>query len=698
MAKKYFIAIAALVFAGGVLLIERSVFIARLTDLAEERLNGLKNTFTRLDEIVAERNRNGEYFAYLGARAAIGTDAEELNPLPEFIESVLVIDNRDAVRVRSGRMLLPAEKVSLKTADLRTLVGESAILRRYALSDFQGKKTGSLVFIIRPEFSQAGSMLVAASPDFQQITAFSRDGFADTEQKYFPVILPTLMGDKNTFSFRGRAYVSARQIWVGENIVFFHVAPLPHFWQFFGLYFLLAAMVAALVYLINAHAVMHRSRRETSERILADYNKALNENKIALGHLSSLGANSMPIEKLVEITPHDTDVEDRLAALRAEAESARVNKQKPIVIDIEPSDRQFRFMNPSLPITPQVKIDTLLSEDDKRLRTRAFSNELKGLMEALAATTGEMPLPPADSGSLNDPLLREIEAFEATYAYPKIDQYLFYLNELYFDEVTERELTQAIHVAGETVQSREFAVLLYDSHHAVYRTGILGGIENDITTTLYLLPIDSVIPTDFGSYGYLEIKAALKQNPYFKKRFRSTFTETLKGMHIFNLAETYLRAKVIFFDRHRGGGLTDTESVQAIHSYLRQIAPGLHMFFQGAAVNTSSPRDLAEWAVKELKECVSLAGNRQLLISQFVFESALPLDSLLTLTRSATHKLADGEKILLLSPSHLVIAHSAENREAIESIVSAESAGRKFIVKEGEFGKTTRNLYTFIEF
>jgi hypothetical protein len=58
--------------------------------------------------------------------------------------------------------------------------------------------------------------------------------------------------------------------------------------------------------------------------------------------------------------------------------------------------------------------------------------------------------------------------------------------------------------------------------------------------------------------------------------------------------------------------------------------------------------------------------------------------------------LADGEKVLVLSPSRIAVAHGAGSGRAIEALVGAQ--GKKFIIKESEFGKSSRNLYTFIEF
>src|SRR6185295_5507346 len=107
---------------------------------------------------------------------------------------------------------------------------------------------------------------------------------------------------------------------------------------------------------------------------------------------------------------------------------------------------------------------------EQQLRERAFSDELKNLMAAMASppdTAAEVVVP--------DSLIDRIDAFQERYRFPAIDQYIYYLNELYFDEVSEAELAEAMRVAGDAVQSRDFAVLLYDPGHAVFKTGLVFG-------------------------------------------------------------------------------------------------------------------------------------------------------------------------------------------------------------------------------
>lgn len=674
------------------------MLIHRIAGLSTSRFDAFAESFARIDRQVEEKNRNGDYFRFLGAKFLVPGEAAELNINDDLIESAVVLDRKFQTQARSGRDLAPAEQTAIRDDRVMNVLVDSAILRKYRLTDFPGKTMGYLVFIIRPDLRNWQGTLFATSYDFSRVAAFSRDQFNGEEKKLISVLLAKQATERRVFWMRGEEYLSLRRTWLEENLVLFQVSSMPGFHEFISLYFLALVFVGSIAYVIHGHASGRATRRELSERLLSGYDKELNTRSGAIEEItSSLGGIR---EKLVETQSITSEIEARIAAAQAEARVAAGQKSRPVVIELMPENRQFRFMNPAVVLDPALARKPQLNTEEEKLRARAFTSELKSLMASMDEPVAQSAARAASAPPVADTaLLGRISQFEEKYRYPGIDQYLYFLNELYFDEVTESEMTEAMRVAGDTVQSREFAILLYDNRRAVYKTGFSYGVPAEITQTLYLLPKDSVIPNDFAEYGYVEISATLKKNPFFRKRFPAGFCDQLKGIHIFNLTETYLRARILFFDISRGGALANPESIQTIRGYLRQIAPAVSMFFLEAGESGGNARDLADWAIQELKECVSLAGeNEPPMISQYVFESSLPLDTLLTLTRETTERLHEGEKILLLSPSHLVVAHAAGSGKAIEEVLIQGGGGRKFIIKESEFGKFTRNLYTFIEF
>jgi hypothetical protein len=703
MARNYLFAALALFTGVAAFWAERFAFIHRVSSLAEARFDNLHADIQRLDDDVAERNRNGDFFRFMGVRAGGNkvdkrdADLRDLNRSPDLVESAIILDKNFITLARSGRDLADRERSLVREKKQRSNLAEGGLLRRHDVTDFTGKRLGHVVFIVRPDLKNTFATLFASTYDFTTVAAFSRDVFNAEEKKLIGVLLSQQTRPERSMTVRGNRYLSLRRTWLEENMILFQVSELPPLYTYLSLYFSLLLMIAALVGIMRAHMNRNYTRREISERILAAHTKALHAQSGVLGELEKLG--DVDREKDVTEKLASQSTASRAAAIEAKIREGRTvlsdvkpPQPAPLVIDVMSENRQFRFMNPALTKSPRPIEAKKLGEREQKLRERAFSDELKTLMAAMASPAG----PAAEIPAARADLTKLIDDFQESYRYPDIDQYIYYLNELYFDEVSQTELAEAMRVAGDAVQSRDFAVMLYDPGHAVFKTGLVFGAPDELSKVFYLLPKDSVLPNDLADYSYIEITQNLRKNPYFKKRFPAGFSETLKGIHIFTLAESFIKARVVFFDSARGGALTDTDVITTVKSYLRQIAPAIQMFFIESDEETGNPRDLADWAVRELKESIALTGEVAPFVSQFVFETSLPLDQILTLMREISEKLIEGEKILLLSPSHLVVVHAEQSGKAIEDIVGR--LGMKFIIKESEFGKTTRNLYTFIEF
>lgn len=691
LSTRYVVSLALLVVAAIAWFGERIVVRQRVAELAENRLTRLNVDLAALDAEVDTRNKNGDYFRFLGARPGKDTDASWLNSNADLVESAVLLDRNFATIAKSGRDLGADERSLVRQRLLRSILAEKALLRRYILTDFDGQGLAYLVLLVKPDLKNATSTLFAASFDFSVIASFSRDTFNEYEKKLVSVLLSRQNEKVNEFTIRGRSLASIRRVLITENLTFFQVAPLPAIYEYFSTYLFLLILFGSLVSIWRGYSAQRFTRRELSERTLHGLKSALGAREQAMVTMSQLATRDGAVrEKLVAAVDKEAEIEERLAAARTE--TIPVQEPQPIIIDILPERRQFRFMNPAR-IVSAAGAAVSLSEGERKLRQRAFSTELKGLMEALAQ--------PADAQSAQrspSDLVTEIERFEAANRFPPIDQYLYYLNELYFDEVTHAELAEAMRVAGDAVQSQSFALLLYDAAGAYYKTSFVHSAPRSLEQTFYLLARDSVLPNDVPEYGYVPLTSQLKRNPYLKKRFPSDFAEQLKGLHIFNLNESFLRARIVFFDNSRGGEISDLAVLASVRAYLRQLAPAIHMYVEDHAPDAQSgdARNLAFWSVKELRESIRLLEGGETWISQYVFESGLALDTQLSLMSDISRMLEPGEKIIMLSPTRIAVVHRPGAGKLIEERLTL--VGKKFIIKESEFGKSSRNLYTFAEF
>ncbi len=687
---RYIVSLALIAVAGVAWFGERFVLTQRVVALADMRFDRFQGELAAVDSVVAANNLNGEYFRFLGARPGKDLDASFLNPRANLVESALLLDRNFATLARSGRELSETERAVVRVKMHKSLLTETALMRKYILTDFDGKGLAYLILLIRPDIKNSHATLFATSFDQTTTVAFSRDTFNQDEKKLVSVLLERQHERVREFTIRGQRLAAVRRHLMPENLVFFEVTKLPAIYAYFSTYLLLLVIAGSLVSLWRGYSAQRYTRRELSERTLHGLKSALGAREQHIGLLTNLTESDGNVrEKLVASVDKEAEIEERLNVARAAQPEP---KESPaIIIDVMPERRQFRFMNPARVVATGAHADHL-NEGERRLRERAFSNELKGLMEALAH-----PAAPARTDDDSD-LIRKIEEFEAAHRYPQIDQYLYYLNELYFDDVTSAELAEALRVAGDAVQSQSFALLLYDAAGAYFKTAFVHAAPDSLRSSFFLLVRDSVLPNDVADYGYIVANAQLKKDPYFRKRLPAEFAESLKGFHVFSISESYLRARIVFFDTARGGEISDVGVLASVRAYLRQLAPAVHMYIADHATEavTGDARNLAVWTVKELRESIRLLEDSSTWISQYVFESGLMREEQLLLLSDISRLLEVGEKVVLFSPTRIGVAHRQGAAKLIEERVAR--VGKKFIVKESEFGKASRNLYTFAEF
>ncbi len=687
---RYLVSLALIAVAGLAWFGERFVVRQRVAALADLRLDRLQADLAAVDASVARSNTNGDYFRFLGARPGKDLDASQLNPRADLVESAVLLDRNYSTIARSGRDLTGGERGISKVNAQKNLLTDTALIRRYVLTDFDGKGLAHLALLIRPDLKSSHATLFALPFDRSLTAAFSRDIFNQEEKKLVSVLLAAQSDRLHEFSIRGRRLASVRRALMPENLIFYEVVALPPIYGYFSTYFLILVVLGSLLFMWRGFAAQRYTRRELSERTLHSFKTAIGAREQQIDVLARLTESDDSIkEKLVSAVDKEAEIEERIAA--AQKETAKPAESAALVIDIMPERRQFRFMNPARVVSAPQRADRL-NEGERKIRERAFSAELKGLMDELAQPAGAA----APAGEAD--LLREIEGFESAHKYPPIDQYLYYLNELYFDDVTPAELAEALRVAGDAVQSQSFALLLYDAAGAYFKTAFVHAAPESLKNTFFLLVRDSILPNDFTDYGYVPATAQLKKNAYFRKRLPADFAEALKGVHVFSISESYLRARIVFFDTARGGEIADAGVLASIRAYLRQLAPAVHMYIadQTSDAATGDARNLAVWSVKELRESIRRLEDGSTWISQYVFESGLKLDEQLSLMSDISRHLEAGEKVIMFSPARIAVVHRQGAAKIIEERVGR--VGKKFIVKESEFGKASRNLYTFAEF
>lgn len=669
---------------------EFTLVVSRIEDLSDFRIAAFQRNLATIDETIAKQIREGQFFKYLGARPGKDFDSQFLNPDPDLIETAVLVDRYQKTVARSGRDLTDQERAAgLKTQG--NILTDNSFLKSLIVTDFDGHGVAYLLLVVRPKKTAAQMALYASTLDFSRTVSLTPETFGVEENRLLATLLAFQAKPREIFQLRGQRYVSVRRILFANQIMVYEFSPMPAVYTFFTPYMTLLCLFFMAVWILHGHSLSRRAKREASERILYNYDRAFNAQSDALTELSKLATENNVREKLIVGDQRQIEIEERIREEREALKNATVPQQQ-IIIEQVLEERQFRFMNPARRVTASLR-ETTLDEKEQKLRERAFGDELHHLMDKL-----DSPVMPLPEHTDNASILEKISAFEKKFRFPNVDQYLYYLNELYFDEVTDEELSEALRVAGDTLQAHNFAILPFDASIAAFHCAFLRGAAEELKHTLYILPHDSVFPTGATNYDYLEINDTLRNNIFFAKRFPSGFLETLKGIHTIALSEPFFRARILFFDKTRGGKVNDATAIDSVYTYLRQVTPAMHNYFtENQPDEFVEPVDLTEWLQREVRESLALSETeRALWVSQFVFEESLSGMRAESLVAQISTLLKRGEKVILVNPSRLVVVHDSLSRNAIEDAIA--EVGMKYIVKESEFGKKSRNIYTFIEF
>lgn len=678
MRRWLYLGLLSLVFAVVAWQLEHFLIRQRSAKLAKQGFATFQATLEELDQIVRQKNLAGEYYAYLRPQPGKEIDNKELNPWPRLVHTAVVLDRQLKTLARSGRDLTEEERVLLRH-ERPTVVTTQGLLRRYPIKEFSGKEIAILALVLKPHHPAKGSALYLATVDGQTVVGLGEQPFGMETSRHLSALLSRQRQEQEIFALYGKNYISTRQYLLPENVLIFEIAVFPPFYHFYSFYLFLALVAAALMRWLKVRHERNLEKKAMSERILHQYSQALSAQEATLEQLQTRLRADIGGEKLVA-DRQQQELEERLRKAR-EARTQKTAAPQ-IVIEVSPEDRQFRFINPAQVIRPKVEaVDPRV----EAMRRKAFSSELQTLF---SETMQAKPQPPQE-------LLATLDQFAQQYQHPAIDQYLFYLNELYFDEVTRDELVQALDVIGNILQSHQCVVQTYDAAFAAYRCQLVHGLPETLAHYFYLLPQETLIPHDNNDYCYVAVTANMQRNPFFLKRFPPGMADKFLGLHILPINESYLRGRIVFFDTARGGALDNPEAVQSLRNYLRQIAPALHHYLAEKAEDLVIPEDLVTWTVRELREAVAHSMHTTS-VTHYVFEQALSLSEGLDIAQAIADHLSDKEKVLIVKPGHFIVAHREGLSATLEQVLSR--FGKKFIAKEGVFGRKSRNLYVLAEF
>ncbi len=256
-----------------------------------------------------------------------------------------------------------------------------------------------------------------------------------------------------------------------------------------------------------------------------------------------------------------------------------------------------------------------------------------------------------------------------------------------------------------TTSAHSIAILLADSLLLVFRPFLDLDLDFRTRKNLYFSLKDKYLDTD-ASVQVLRFSNNLKQDLHFMKKFSTDCFNDLAGAVVLSFAH-YGLPGFIFLFYQENSKVEDASEVPHFLSDLTDLIPALHRLqLEHTLVGETSIHQLSNpaWNILQSIKEFSDSGKEKFCIFHVRLENILDhpggrvlLDQL---TELISRKLRSGEKIMILSPRHLVLLLRDSQVSGMEQSVRAETERFSLEINTVYFNFPDygRNLFNYIYF
>lgn len=331
--------------------------------------------------------------------------------------------------------------------------------------------------------------------------------------------------------------------------------------------------------------------------------------------------------------------------------------KEPLVIEVIATKKEFLFPEIDEEVPAKTPIETKKLE---KLRQKAFTPEVMQLFEEIKSVS----LEPQISKTIESICQKKIE----------IDSWLVFLNEIYFDEITQQELNRLLIFLAKNLKADALAFLSYNPYLGCYQTTSSHGLDSETKTKLYLLSNDSVFVVDKSKNVAKKISYLHKKNPFFKKRFSENILKKLNAYLAIPLYPYQVRAYLLAFYFEENSQLPQTELNSVFHKNLKEVVPALKYFL--ADTLKANHSDQVSEFLKEMRLLTGY-GQRKAIVLHIFFPKPNYYD-LPTTFEKLKEILAENERCLMSTPYHLIFLLSPEKDISTITNLFPESEIRVF--------------------
>lgn len=444
-----------------------------------------------------------------------------------------------------------------------------------------------------------------------------------------------------------------------------------------------------------------RNKRETREKrfrkekmldkVISAQTKTIEKLEENLETLArNLSLDPKKIEKIIEPDPTLYFMDEKLNESPADVyEISQDSKQSHTdsVIDLEPVDKQFIFLDPDSDYARKHKISTVEAHTEKgqQLRKKAFTPEVINLMKDVAKPDVSQKQ-----------LLQKVDEFQKKWGRPDIQPWTSYLNEVYFDEVTKEEIFNLLAKIVTMINADAGALLTYDPYLGCYRSFSTVGMPAASENKLFVLDDDPHLRFNREKIHEILVTSENLNDVYFTKRFISSFVKSLYAIYSFPLikfgTDSFL---VLFYKQKPVKNIQEVLRSSAFEQYPKELTPALKFFLFEKPERGSGDQTLE--MLKSLREITGHARRKAHVIH--IFSNTGISDRIVLAIEKRLRKiLIDPEKFFYNTPNHLLLFLSMTKPEYRPEKVLTEIASfiPDLIADHLTFPEIGKNYYSYI--
>lgn len=469
------------------------------------------------------------------------------------------------------------------------------------------------------------------------------------------------------------------------------------YYQLFSFYTMLVA-IGLFVIIVVSHRpiwefITQQHQREALESILSEQKQTLQTLQINLDDFRDRAMQyNEPQFSEKDITEEELSSAEQTQYAEGEiyavdeatsrVESTEDKKeQSAVVIDLKKVKNEFILLNPFHFDKKQIDAATAgRPPEADRLKEKTFTHELQGLISDVS-----------QSEDISH-ILTAADELEEKYQKMNIDPYTIYLNEVYFDEVTENEVIHLLSLVRNNLDGNSIAICRFDSYLGCYKTEFTENTPENFKNLFYFLKQDSYMFFDKYDVSVIATSETKKKNPFFKKRIPEQMLEGLKTIIALPLHQWHLDAfVVVFYDHINEKALIPDQVQEKVQKYLHEMAPALKFFFLDSSYH--GPANQSIEILKELKEITNLA-HKPADVIHLRFKKPASLKDFYLGRTSLKNLLSSQERFIFNTPMHFIILLTKTPIDKVLTTISRNLP--EFQVERQHFPDDSHNYYMYI--